>query len=104
MESRSIYDNISPLDHRYYESNRELFDALGPYLNEQASVRYATQVECALLATHLEARNELDTETEALLDQLPRLIDPAEVYEEERTTQHNVRALVNVIARRLPER
>lgn len=103
METRSIYDNISPLDHRYYESNRELFDALGIYLNEHAAVRYATKVECSLLATHLELRNELDADTEAVLNRLPQEIDPSEVYEEERTTQHNVRALVNVIARRLPD-
>ena len=28
MENRNIFKNLSPLDHRYYLSNKELFDRL----------------------------------------------------------------------------
>ena len=35
METKSIFKNISPLDHRYYLANRELFDKLEKYLSEE---------------------------------------------------------------------
>jgi len=54
MEQRSLFLNLSPLDHRYYLSNRDLFDRLGACLSEEASVRYAVRCEVALLKAHLD--------------------------------------------------
>ena len=48
-ESRSIFRNLSPLDHRYYLENREPFDRLADYLSEEAVVRSYARVEIALL-------------------------------------------------------
>jgi adenylosuccinate lyase len=98
MQSRPIFQNISPLDHRYSLSNPALFSALSAILGEEASVSYGVRVEMALL--------------KALLRRLPphlsvlavdaRLDAADEVYAEEEKTSHNVRALVNVMKRHLP--
>lgn len=120
-ESRSLFRNLSPLDHRYYLENREPFDRLADFLSEEAAVRYYARVEVALLrqlmrmlpaaAPDREAldREALDREAldrEALereLDAAVDAIDPAEVHAEEQTTRHNLRAVVRVLQRLLPE-
>jgi adenylosuccinate lyase len=104
MESRSIFKNISPLDHRYYQSNKDIFDKLALYISEEAGVSYCTRAEIALLKTHIELQEGGD---KALLDSLEGLedqIDPEEVYLEEEKTQHNIRALVNVINRKVSDK
>src|SRR5262245_16849990 len=105
MEQRSLFLNLSPLDHRYYLSNRDLFDRLGACLSEEASVRYAVRCEAALLKAHLDLHFPPAERPELLkaIDRLESLVLPDDVYEEEEKTQHNVRALVNVIKRHLPE-
>lgn len=103
MEPRDIFDNLSPLDHRYWKANRELFDALSACLSEKAQLRYAARVEAALLETHVELRGPSDAELFARVEAAAAAVDPDEVYLEEETTKHNVRALVNVIQRKLPE-
>ncbi len=98
MITRNIFLNISPLDHRYFLSNKELFEELSNYLSEEASIKYCVKVEAALLKTHIIMNNHDDCEElikEA--ESLENTIDPAKVYEEEEKTQHNIRALVNVI-------
>ncbi len=104
MESRGIFSNISPLDHRYSVSDPALFSALSSVLSEDASIAYCVRVECALvraLAAHGVGPG-LGPADEAALTALETGIAPEEVYAEEQKTQHNVRALVNVMARRLP--
>ena len=54
MEERSIFKNISPLDHRYYLANRELFDKLSLYLSEEAAIHYTVLAEAALLKVYAE--------------------------------------------------
>ncbi|MEI8092780.1 MAG: lyase family protein [Spirochaetales bacterium] len=104
MEQRSLFQNLSPLDHRYYLSNRDLFDRLGSYLSEDAAVKYAVRCEAALLKAHLELRfpEQQRPELQASIDALEFLVTSQAVYEEEEKTQHNIRALVNVIKRHLP--
>lgn len=110
-EARSVFRNISPLDHRYYLANRELFDALADHLSEDAAVRACLRVEVALLAALVRrAAEATEGEPAAKLRsvRLPALeeaaagIEPAEVYAEEARTHHNIRALVNVLKRRVP--
>jgi len=99
---RSIFKNLSPLDHRYYLSNSGLFEQLEEYISEDGAVKYCLKVEGALLAAHL---RRLGLGTEDNLNRIDRTveeIDPAEVYEEEEKTHHNIRALVNVMKRKLP--
>jgi len=100
---RSIFKNLSPLDHRYYLSNRELFDRLEEYISEDGAVKYCLQVEGALLAAHLKRLNLGTPENLNIIDTVVREVEPEEVYEEEDKTHHNIRALVNVMKRRLPE-
>lgn len=102
METRAVFRNLSPLDHRYYQANREAFDELSNHLSEEAAVRYGAMVECALLSELLAERETLTPEYAQILDSLPEQITPDEVYEEEEKTRHNIRALVRVIKRKLP--
>jgi len=104
MEQRSLFLNLSPLDHRYYLSNRDLFDRLGACLSEEASVRYAVRCEVALLKAHVDHHFPAADRPGLLqaLETLETVVLPDEVYAEEEKTQHNIRALVNVIKRHLP--
>ena len=105
MDARSIYQNISPLDHRYSLSDPALFARLSAILGEEASIKYCARVEVALLRAllrHLPAW-EAPAGLEEQLDAAAEEIGPEEVYAEEAKTHHNVRALVNVLKRHLPE-
>ncbi len=97
MRKRSIYLNLSPLDHRYLLSNRSEFEQLERYLSEEASIRYCVKVELALLKSILK-----DDSLVAGLDDVEANVSPDEVYAEEEKTHHNIRALVNVLKRKVP--
>lgn len=103
MEGPSVFRFLSPLDHRYYLANRELFDRLQDYLSEEAAVRYCVRAEAALLETYVREFLDSDEELLSVVRSLPERITPGEVYAEEEKTRHNVRALVNVICRSVPE-
>lgn len=103
MDASDIFSNLSPLDHRYRHSNPALFEKLSRYLSEEATVRYCLLVEAALTATHAEGLGELSQEQRESLEKAAREIDPAEVYKEEEKTQHNIRAIVHVYKRHIPE-
>jgi adenylosuccinate lyase len=105
VENRSIYQNISPLDHRYSLSEPELFGQLSAILGEEASITYCVRVEVALLKVLLRRVHGKGASAELLarIDEAAAAVAPDEVYREEAKTQHNVRALVNVLKRHLPE-
>jgi adenylosuccinate lyase len=105
MESRDIYLNLSPLDHRYSLSNRKEYTELTKYLSEDAEIRYCTRVEIALLKALLPYIGEIpDIESvKSSLDTVEKTISPEEVYVEEEKTKHNIRALVNVLEKKVPE-
>jgi adenylosuccinate lyase len=104
MKPLTSFDFLSPLDTRYYGAEGEFFDALHPYLSENATLKYQLQVEQALLA-------ELETEglapagtSRSLAEALAaNPITPEEVYAEEEKIHHNIRALANCIRARLSE-
>ncbi|HVP19603.1 MAG TPA: lyase family protein [Spirochaetia bacterium] len=104
METRSIYANLSPLDHRYSLSDPELFERLSSWLSEDAAVRSCIRVELALLKTLLDRLGKKPEVMQqgSLIDAAADAISPAEVYAEEAKTHHNIRALVNVMKRHLP--
>ena len=97
MIQRDIFLNISPLDHRYYLSNKQVFDSLAEYLSEEATISYCLRVEIAYLKA-LVSDNAVSTQ----LDYLIQKIKPEEIYQEEEKTHHNIRALVNVLKKHVP--
>jgi len=101
--SRSIFRNLSPLDHRYYLSNTELFEKLEDYISEDGAVRYAVRVEGALLSAHLQRLGMGTPENLQAVATAVKQVEPEAVYLEEEKTNHNVRALVNVMKRMLPQ-
>lgn len=102
METRNIFENISCLDHRYSLSEKEVFAKLSEYISEEASVRSCAKAEAALVKAHLDIRGQLSKEIESQLDEAAKNINPEEVYAEEEKTQHNIRALVNVMKTKVP--
>lgn len=111
METRSIFKNISPIDHRYSLPNGGIYDELSVFLSEEATIVYCAKAEMALVKAHLKiaeqnrspALPKLTENLEKTLDNTALNIDPSEVYEEEQKTQHNIRALVNVLKKKVPE-
>jgi adenylosuccinate lyase len=104
MEERNIFQNLSPLDHRYYLSNKKVYDALGQYLSEEALIRYCTRVEIALmkaLLPHIAGLHDIES-LEAALEKIEYEVDPEEVYAEEEKTKHNIRSLANVLTKKVP--
>jgi Adenylosuccinate lyase len=102
METRNIFENLSPLDHRYSLSEKEVYDKLSSYISEEASIRSCAKAESALVKAHLAVRGQFTPQIEKTLDQIAESIDPQEVYKEEEKTQHNIRALVNVLKTKVP--
>ena len=98
---RSIFNNISPLDHRYSLSEEKLFNALVPWISEEASVRACVKAEIALIIAHLSVRGKLTSSLRADLVKAGESVEPDEVYAEEEKTRHNIRALVNVLKKKL---
>lgn len=95
MTTRSIFDNISPLDHRY-SLRKDEFEDYTNYLSEKAKIKYQTAVEVALV----KALAKFDVCSEEVAQEVKKAakeVKPQEVYEEEKKTKHNIRALVNCI-------
>ena len=103
METRNIFQNLSCLDHRYSLSEKEVFGKLSQYISEEAAVRSYAKAEAALIKAHLSVRGQLTSEIEKKLDEVAANIDPQEVNDEEEKTQHNIRALVNVLKRKVDD-
>jgi adenylosuccinate lyase len=101
METRNIFENLSPLDHRYSLSEKEVYDKLVLYISEEADIRSCAKAESALVKAHLSVRKLLTPQLEESLDTIADNIDPEEVYKEEEKTQHNIRALVNVMKKKV---
>ena len=96
-----MFSNLSPIDHRYRNTYPDLYAQLGRYLDERAAVSYQIKAELALLKTHMLMRGK---DLNCIEQELSRVeIDPEEVYREEEKTRHNVRALVNVMVRKVPQ-
>ena len=90
------YDSIDPLDNRYYDIE------IGHYLSERSRVAYQAYVEGALantLADYGVCSQEVADEIAVASSQ----VTTEEVYTEEKTTRHDIKALVNVIKSKLSE-
>ncbi|GHV94918.1 adenylosuccinate lyase [Spirochaetia bacterium] len=102
MEARNIFRNISPIDHRYSISEAAVFESLLPWISEEASVAACVKAEVALIIAHLTVRGKLNPAVRAELEKAAAAVESAEVYAEEEKTRHNIRALVNVLKRKVP--
>ena len=107
MKARSIFRNISPIDHRYSISEEAVFESLAPWLSEEAAITACVQAEIALIIAHLHVRAHKGGglppgDIRAVLEQAAAIITPADIYAEEEKTRHNIRALVNVLKRVVP--
>jgi adenylosuccinate lyase len=94
------FDAASPLDARYYFADSDFFSRLHPYVSEQAQVKYLARVEAGLA----EALAELGLCPAAAaveIREAAAAVTTEEVYAEEHRIQHNIRALVNCIRRRI---
>jgi adenylosuccinate lyase len=101
MEARSIFNNISPVDHRYSISEHEVYNSLVQWVSEEASISACVKAEIALVCAHLKVRGKMTDTLRTELDKCK--VDPEEVYIEEERTHHNIRALVNVLKRKIPQ-
>ncbi|MDR3173162.1 MAG: adenylosuccinate lyase, partial [Treponema sp.] len=101
-ETRAIFQNLSPIDHRYSISEAPLYRALVPWLSEEAAITAHVKAEIALVLAHLKIRGPFNPGLREALEKAGRDLSPAEVYAEEEKTRHNIRALVNVLKRKVP--
>ncbi|MBM7557594.1 lyase family protein [Halanaerobacter jeridensis] len=92
---RNIFENISPLDHRYSLRENE-FNDYSTYLSEKSKVKYQAQVELALVKA-LAKRDMCSTTVVEEVETAIEELTTEEVYAEEKKTKHNIRALVNSI-------
>ena len=95
-----IFDNISPLDFRYYGRDKSVFSKLAPYLSEAAMIRYMLKVEVALTKT-LAERKVCSRKIAEEVEKAAEKVTAEEVYVEEDRIKDNVRALANMIRKRL---
>jgi adenylosuccinate lyase len=84
------FDAIDPLDSRYFDAE------VARYLSEKSRIAYQAHVEAALAYTLAEAgicskKIAVEIETSA------RKVTAQEVFEQEKTTKHDIKALVNCI-------
>ncbi|MBI2140237.1 adenylosuccinate lyase [Candidatus Woesearchaeota archaeon] len=98
-----LFFSISPLDFRYYGRNKEVKDALLPYLSEEAFVKYLAKVESALAQT-LAEKGICSASTADEISRACSQVTAQEVYLEEDRIKHNIRALANSIRKRVSDK
>lgn len=96
----NVYDLVSPLDYRYYGRDSKLFQKLSLYVSEAAYIKYQLKVEAAIVKT-LSIMGICPQKVADEVIKASQEITPEEVYEEEAKIEHNIRALVNCIRRRV---
>lgn len=79
------FNTISPLDGRYAQEA----EALLPYFTEESNIKYLLKVEMALLDEHCRRHG--------ILQPVVIKINAEDVYEQEKITHHQIKALVNLI-------
>lgn len=90
------YGAIDPLDSRYFDPQ------VSRYLSERARIAYQAHVEAALAQTLAES-SVCDQTTADAIAEAATQVTAEEVYEQEKTTRHDIKALVNAIKAKLPE-
>ncbi|MDR3325242.1 MAG: adenylosuccinate lyase [Spirochaetaceae bacterium] len=103
MIVRTIFKNISPLDHRYSIFEQETYNLVAPWVSEEAAILTCIKAELALVLAHLEERGTLTPALREKLIAAGASVQPEAVYAEEAKTRHNIRALVNVLKAAVPQ-
>ena len=94
--SGDTFNTIDPLDSRYYDIE------IAKYLSERSRIAYQAQVEAAL--AHTLAEFGICSQTVAnQIESACHQVTVEDVYKEEQTTKHDIKALVNCIKRELPK-
>ncbi len=99
-ETIPLFDNISPLDFRYYGRDEKTKEKLKPYLSEEGAIRYLAKVESALTKT-LAKKGICSKAIADEIESASKQVSAQEVYLEEDRIKHNIRALANSIRRRV---
>lgn len=82
-------------------SEEALYNSLALWLSEEASVKACVKAEIALIIAHLSIGGKLTPLIRAELEKAGETVEPTEVYAEEEKTRHFMRALVNVLKKKL---
>ena len=90
MNHKDMFDNIAPVDYRYWDED------VAKYLSDNAYLKYKLQVELALVKA-LKKRGVAPDSAVKEVEKAVSEITPAEVYAEEDKLKHDIRAMVNVI-------
>lgn len=93
------YNALDPMDFRYMRDPK-LKKLLLPYLSENGMIAHQAQVEAALVKV-LANRKVCSKEIAKEIFSACNKVNALEVYEEEDRIKHNVRALVNMIRKRV---
>jgi adenylosuccinate lyase len=96
LENIGIYDFFSPTDFRY------AVPELRPFLSEQAYVDYKAKVEAAL-ARQLAKEGICPRAAAEEIERACEGISAEEVYAEEKIIKHDIRALANVIRKKVSD-
>ena len=98
-----LFDNISPLDYRYYGRDEKIKEKLKPYLSEEGAVKYLAKVEAALTKT-LAKKGVCSKAIADEVERASKQVTSQEVYVEEDRIKHNIRALANSIRKRVSDK
>lgn len=96
VSDRPNYSAVDPLDGRYYDAE------VAKYLSERSRIAYQAYVEAALAHT-LADFGVCSAEVAAEIEQAAGRVTAEAVAEHEKTTKHDVKALVNTIKAELSE-
>src|SRR5882757_9967044 len=96
VASGANYSALDPLDSRYYDPE------IAKYLSESSRIAYQAYVEAAL-AHSLAEFGICSQEVAEQIEAAAGKVTAQAVAEEEKTTKHDVKALVNVIKSNLSE-
>ena len=100
-ETISLFENISPIDFRYYGRSK-LKDKLMPYLSEEGFTRYLAKVEAALART-LAKKRICSKQIADDIEKASKNVNAHDVYFEEDRIKHNIRALANCIRKNVSD-
>lgn len=90
------YDALDPLDSRYYDPE------ISQYLSERARIAYQAYVEAALAHTLAEF-GVCSSKIAQQIDTASRRVTAEAVYDEEKVTRHDIKAVVNAIKQHLSD-
>lgn len=96
MSDRDSFDNISPVDYRYFD------EEVSHFLSDRAYTTYKLSVELALAKT-LAKRGICPPNALKEIEKACQEITPEEVYAEEGKVKHDIRALANCIREKVSE-